>query len=131
MAKILIADDEPDVLLIVAERLRRNGHEVEYAPDGTQAIEKSEKTAYSLLILDIRMPGHTGYEVCEHVKTSEKNAKTPVLLMSAFSEEKVKWHQSEADAFLAKPFEIGQLIATVDRLLKGSAGCPKSEHKPI
>ncbi len=121
MTKILIADDEPDVLLIVAERLRRSGYEVEYAPDGTQAMQKSEHTAYGLLILDIRMPGHTGYEVCEYAKSSKKNAKTPVLLISAFSEEKVKWHQSKADAFLAKPFETGQLMATVERLLKGSA----------
>jgi two-component system, OmpR family, alkaline phosphatase synthesis response regulator PhoP len=121
MARILIADDEPDVLLIVAERLRRNGHEVEYAPDGTQAIEKAEKIAYSLLILDIRMPGHTGYEVCEYVRKSEKNGKTPVLLMSAFPEEKEKWGKSKADAFLAKPFETGQLVAVVERLLKEKA----------
>ncbi len=121
MAKILIADDEPDVLLIVAERLRRSGHDVEYAPDGTQAIKKSEQTVYQLLILDIRMPGHNGYEVCEFSKSSEKNGKTPVLLISAFPEEQTKWRQSKADAFLAKPFETGQLIGTVDRLLKGIA----------
>ncbi len=121
MAKILIADDEPDVLLIVAERLRRSGHEVEYAPDGIQAIQKSEKTAYGLLILDIRMPGRSGYEVCQYAKSSEKNGKTPVLLISAFPEEQRVWRQSKADEFLAKPFETGQLIATVDRLLKGTA----------
>ncbi len=121
MAKILIADDEPDVLLIVAERLRRSGHEVEYAPDGIQARQKSENTAYSLLILDIRMPGHNGYEVCQYAKNSEKNRKTPVLLISAFPEEPDVWRQSKADAFLSKPFEIGQLVTTVDRLLKKSA----------
>jgi len=120
MAKILIADDEPDVLLIVSERLRRNGHDVEYAPDGIQAMRKSEETAYSLLILDIRMPGHTGYEVCSYAKSSVKNGKTPVLLISAFPEEQKIWRQSKADAFLAKPFETGQLIQTVDRLLKGN-----------
>lgn len=121
MAKILIADDEPDVLLIVAERLRRNGHEVDYAPDGAQAIEKSKKTAFNLLILDIRMPGHTGYEVCAFAKSSEKNAKTPVLLISAFPEEEKKWRLSRADAFLAKPFERGQLMSEVERLLKKNA----------
>ena len=119
MAKILVADDEPDVLLVVSERLRRNGHEAEYASDGIQAIRKSEQTVYDLLILDIRMPGHTGYEVCEHAKNFGKNKKTPVLLISAFSEEQTKWRQSKADAFLAKPFETGQLVAVVERLLKG------------
>ena len=121
MSKILIADDEPDVLLIVSERLRRSGHEVEYAPDGTQAMQKSEKNAYGLLILDIRMPGHTGYEVCEYAKSSEKNGKTPVLLISAFPEEQKVWRQSKADAFLEKPFEVGLLITTIERLLKGNA----------
>jgi DNA-binding response OmpR family regulator len=120
MAKILIADDEPDVLLIVSERLRRSGHEVEYAPDGTQAMQKAGKTAYDLLILDIRMPGHTGFEVCEYAKGSEKNVKAAVLLISAFPEEQKVWRQSRADAFLMKPFEIGQLISTIDRLLKRS-----------
>lgn len=120
MAKILIADDEPDVLLIVSERLRRNGHDVEYVPDGIQAIQKTEQTVYDLLLLDVRMPGRTGYEVCEHVKSSVKNGKTPVLLISAFPEEQKAWRQSKADAFLEKPFETGQLIATVERLLKRS-----------
>ncbi len=121
MAKILIADDEPDVLLIIAERLSRNGHKVEYVPDGTQAVEKSKENAYDLFILDIRMPGHTGYEVCACVKSSEKNGKAPVLLTSAFPEEKEKWHQCKADAFLAKPFETGQLMSEVERLLKGNS----------
>ena len=120
MAKILIADDEPDVLLIVSERLRRSGHEVEYAPDGIQAIQKIEQTAYGLLILDIRMPGYTGFEVCEYAKSSEKNGKALVLLTSAFPEEQRVWRQSKADAFLLKPFKVGQLLSTIDRLLKGS-----------
>jgi DNA-binding response OmpR family regulator len=120
MAKILIADDEPDVLLIVSERLRRSGHRVEYAPDGIQAMQKAGETVYDLLILDIRMPGHTGFEVCEYTKCSEKNGKAAILLISAFPEEQKVWRQSKADAFLMKPFEVGQLIATIDRLLKGN-----------
>ena len=67
------------------------------------------------------MPGHTGYEVCEYAKSSEKNGKTPVLLISAFPEEREVWLKSKADAFLAKPFETGQLMKTVDGLLKGGA----------
>lgn len=129
MAEILVADDEPDVLLIVSERLRRNGHEVECASDGDRAIQKADQKKYDLLILDIRMPGHTGYEVCEHVKNSAMNSKTPVLLISAFPEEKQKWSQSKADAFLAKPFERGQLMAEVERLLKKSCGSVATEKK--
>ena len=121
MAKILVADDEMDVGLIVTERLRRNGYEVECVSDGKQAIRKVEENVYSLLILDVHMPGHTGYEVCEHSKKTPKNAKTPVLMMSAYPEEQSTWSRHHADAFLAKPFETGQLAMEVDRLLKGRA----------
>jgi DNA-binding response OmpR family regulator len=121
MAKILVADDEMDVGLIVTERLRRSGHEVEYVSDGNQAMQKIEKNAYNLVILDVHMPGHSGYEVCEYSKRSEKNAATPVLIMSAFPEEQSVWNRRHANAFLAKPFETGQLAAEVDRLLKGIA----------
>jgi len=120
LAKILVADDEQDVGLIVTERLRRNGYEVDYASDGDQAIAKAEANAYDLLILDIHMPGHNGYEVCSYSKSSPKNKNTPVLFISAFSEEQTKWRQSNADGFLAKPFETGRLTSDVERLLKRS-----------
>lgn len=118
MAKILVADDEQDVGLIVTERLRRNGHEVEYVSDGNQAFAKVEAKTYDLLIFDVYMPGHTGYEACKHSKSSAKNKKTPVLLISAFPAEKEEWGKSNADAFLAKPFETGHLTVEVERLLK-------------
>ncbi len=118
MAKILVADDEIDVGLIVTERLRRNGHDVDYASDGKQAIRKVGETVYGILILDVHMPGHSGYEVCAYSKKSEKNAGTPVLMMSAFPDEHSMWCQSHADAFLPKPFETGQLVSEVERLLK-------------
>ena len=121
MAKILVADDEQDVGLIVTERLRRNGHEVEYVSDGNQAFAKVEANAYDLLIFDVYLPGHTGYEVCWHSKSSIKNGKIPVLLISAFPAEKEEWVKSKADAFLAKPFETGHLIAEVERLLQRPA----------
>ena len=120
MAKILVADDEMDVGLIVTERLRRNGHEVDYASNGNQAVQRVDEQVYNLLILDVHMPGHTGYQVCEYSKKSEKNSRTPVLMISAFPEEQSTWRQSHADAFLAKPFETGQLVAEVDRLIKGA-----------
>lgn len=120
MAKILVVDDEMDVGLIVSERLRRNGHEVDYASDGGQAFQNVRETLYDLLILDVHMPKHTGYEVCMFAKESEKNARTPVLLISAFPEEQATWRRNRADAFLAKPFETGKLAAVVEHLLRGN-----------
>ncbi|HPS37605.1 MAG TPA: response regulator, partial [Candidatus Omnitrophota bacterium] len=87
MAKILVADDEEDVGIIVAERLRDGGHQVEWVPDGTTALAKIEEGGFDLAILDIRMPGADGYVVCASIKNSPKWGKIPVLLMSAFEKE--------------------------------------------
>jgi two-component system response regulator TctD len=116
-----VADDEQDVGLIVSERLRRNGHEVDYASDGNEAVAMVEAAVYDLLILDIHMSGRTGYTVCQYSKSSERNGKTPVLLISAFPEERAKWREGKADAFLAKPFETGRLTAEVERLINKTA----------
>lgn len=104
--------------MIVTERLRRSGYEVEYVSDGNQAIDRVDANAYDLMIFDIHMPGRMGYAVCEYAKKSAKNANAPVILISAFPEEQTKWRQSYADAYLAKPFETGRLNAEVERLLK-------------
>ena len=118
MARILVADDEPDVRTIITERLRMAGHEVLCVSNGAKAILKAEDDPVDLAILDVRMPGCDGYAVCYVIKNSPKCSKTAVLLMSAFSEEKAKWQLSKADGFLAKPFETSQLMGEVERLLK-------------
>ncbi|HNX68780.1 MAG TPA: response regulator [Candidatus Omnitrophota bacterium] len=118
MAKILVADDEEDVGIIVAERLRDGGHQVEWVPDGTTALAKIEEGGFDLAILDIRMPGADGYVVCASIKNSPKWGKIPVLLMSAFEKEQKNWQKSKADAFLAKPFETNRLVGAVEKLLR-------------
>ena len=77
--------------------------------------------ALCVSLLNDEKLAHTGYEVCEYSKKSAKNAKTPVLMMSAYPEEQSIWSRHHADAFIAKPFETGQLAMEVDRLLKGRA----------
>ena len=118
MAKILIADDEVDVGMIVSERLRRGGHEVVWAADGNIAVKMLEEFYFDLAILDIRMPGRDGYAVCGWIRNSPVHKAMPVLLMSAFSEEQTKWEKSQANMFLAKPFEGLQLLDVVKRLLE-------------
>ena len=119
--RILLVDDEARFRANLQKMLGAQGLAVMAAGSGAEALEELALNPYDVIVLDIRMPGHTGYEVCAYAKSSEKNGKTPVLLISAFPEEKAAWRLSKADAFLAKPFETGQLIMTVDRLLKGSA----------
>ena len=107
--------------MIVAERLSRHGHDVERAQDGAAAVKIFEAGNFNLAILDIRMPGLDGHEVCDRIKKSSK--KIPVLLISAFSEEQTQWWKSNADRFLAKPFDGTKLLSVVEELLK--LGDPK------
>jgi len=120
MAKILVADDEMDVGLIVSERLRRGGHEVVWAADGNIAVKMLEELYFDLAILDIRMPGRDGYAVCSWIRNASQHKTMPILLMSAFSEEQTKWEKSKANLFLAKPFDGLRLLALVKQLLDQS-----------
>lgn len=118
MAKILVADDEVDVGMIVSERLRRGGHEIVLAADGNIAIKMLKEFYFDLAILDIRMPGCDGYAVCTWIRNSPMHRSMPILLMSAFSEEQTKWQTSKANSFLPKPFEGHQLLTVVRQLLE-------------
>ncbi len=117
MAKILVADDEVDVGMIVSERLRRGGHEVVWAADGNIAVKMLEEFYFDLAILDIRMPGRDGYAVCAWIRNSPVHKLMPILLMSAFFEENTKWEKSGANIFLPKPFEGLHLLEVVQQLL--------------
>lgn len=120
MARILVADDEEDVSVIIAERLRDDGHEVDWACDGATAVKMIETKPYDLAILDIRMPVYDGYAVCSMIKNSPKYSKISVILTSAFTVEQKQWQKGRADAFLAKPFEGSELLQQVRRLLASS-----------
>lgn len=117
MAKILVADDEVDVGMIVSERLRRGGHEVVWAADGNIAVKMLEEFYFDLVILDVRMPGRDGYAVCGWIRNSPNHKTVPILLMSAYFEEHTKWQKSLANFFLPKPFEGLHLLEVVKRLL--------------
>lgn len=120
MANILVADDNQDVALLVSERLRLEGHQIEWVPAGDIALEKLKTNAYDLAILDVIMPGRDGLSVCYTVKHSDDYKKLPILLMSAYSQDEKNIHRSMADAFLPKPFELSQLLLIVNRLLMHS-----------
>ncbi len=127
MAKILVADDVEDVGLILSERLRRGGHEVVCAADGNIAVNMLEQSKFDLAILDIRMPGRDGFDVCAWIRNSPVHKLMPVVLMSAFSEEQSRWKKSAANLFLAKPFDGYQLLDVVKRLLDAPGSAAQQE----
>jgi len=117
MAKrILIVDDEPDLLKVVAVRLQKSGYEVMTAVDGQEALDLLQKDVPDLIFLDLRLPRISGYDVCMHIKSDERLKAIPVILFTASTEriaEKAK--EAGADGYLIKPFASEDLINIVEK----------------
>jgi len=85
--KILIADDEPDILEIISYNLQLHGYEVVTAKDGDQAIELANETQPNLIILDIMMPKKNGIEVCKYLRSQAKFQETIIVFLTALNDE--------------------------------------------
>lgn len=117
--KILIVDDEPDLLMVAAFRLRKMGYEVLTARDGREALELAEKETPALIFLDLRLPLISGQEVCRRIKSDDRLKDIPVVLFTASSErisEKAK--EIGADDYMIKPFGPEDFIKKVKKFLK-------------
>ena len=119
--KILIADDESSLrtLLKAVISTENSKYEIVEAEDGDQALAKIESEKPDLVILDVMMPGHTGFEVCEKVKQDANLKNTIVLILTAKGQQTDKeWAKSVgADCFLSKPFSPLELLKTIEELL--------------
>lgn len=118
--KILIVDDEPDLIELVRLRLESSGYDVLEAHDGQEGLDMARKDHPDLIILDIMMPKMNGYQVCRELKKEDK--KTPVMLLTAKSQESDRFWGKEcgADSFVTKPFEMDHLLSTIQGLLNPS-----------
>jgi DNA-binding response OmpR family regulator len=116
--KILIAEDDPVTREAIAELLQNDGHEVIAARDGAEAIACWKPEAFDLILLDIMMPGSSGYEVCRSIRREDRA--TPVLFLSAKAEEidVVLGLELGADDFLRKPFGKHELLARIRAVLR-------------
>ncbi len=117
---ILCADDDEDILSLVALRLERAGFEVVTAVDGDQAVERARARRPALAVLDVMMPKRTGYEVLEELRGDEALREMKVILLSARVQEGdvQSGMDAGADAYLAKPFKAHELVAKVKELLE-------------
>ena len=122
MARILIVDDEPDIIMIAKNMLEKADYETDEARDGEECLEKLKEEKFDLILLDVMMPGDNGWEVCRKIKTGEKTKDIPVVLFTVrTSKDSVeKGRKVYADAQVNKPFERGELVDTVEKVLKGS-----------
>ncbi|MBC7867676.1 MAG: response regulator transcription factor [Gloeobacteraceae cyanobacterium ES-bin-316] len=118
--KILIADDEPDILEILQFNLQQEGYEVVTAKTGDDAIEKAKRTEPDLIILDIMMPGKNGIEVCNILRTFPAFKKTLIVFLTAMSDEgtEIKGLETGADDYLTKPISPKVLLSKVNSLFR-------------
>jgi len=120
MKKILIADDEPDILEILKFNLEAEGYNVKTAKNGIEAIELGKSFLPNLIILDIMMPGKTGIEVCEELRAIPYFKNTLIIFLTAMSDDttEVKGLESGADDYLAKPIRTKVLLSKVQSLFR-------------
>jgi two-component system alkaline phosphatase synthesis response regulator PhoP len=121
-AHILLVEDEPGLVLTLSDRLRSEGHTVDALYDGTHAVERATQTRYGLIILDVMLPGKGGFEICQELRKLGCN--TPILMLTARTQmaDKVKGLKIGADDYLTKPFEMAELLARVEALLRRGKG---------
>jgi two-component system, OmpR family, alkaline phosphatase synthesis response regulator PhoP len=118
--KILIADDEPDILEIIAFNLEAEGFEVITAKNGNEAIEQAKKHNPDLIILDVMMPYKTGIEVCNILRIQPQFSNTLIIFLSALSDDatSIKGLQTGADDYLTKPISPKVLVSKIHSLFR-------------
>jgi len=120
MAKILIAEDEPDIRDLIAFTLRFAGHEVIAVANGLEALLSTAQEMPDMVILDVRMPQMTGYEACRRIKADLATKDIPVIFLSAKGQESEIREGFEAGAYeyLLKPFGPDELAKRIRELLQ-------------
>jgi two-component system, OmpR family, alkaline phosphatase synthesis response regulator PhoP len=118
--KILIADDEPDILEIIQYNLQNEGYEVVTAKNGNEAIDQAKRFTPDLIILDIMMPGKNGIEVCNILRMQPAFNDTLIIFLTALSDEgtEVKGLETGADDFITKPVSPKVLVSKVNALFR-------------
>jgi two-component system, OmpR family, alkaline phosphatase synthesis response regulator PhoP len=118
--KILIADDEPDILEIVQYNLKKEGYDVSAAKDGDEALTKAKQVNPDLIILDIMMPRKNGVEVCEILRLQPAFKNTLIIFLTALNDEgsQIKGLETGADDFVSKPISPKVLVSRVNALFR-------------
>jgi DNA-binding response OmpR family regulator len=116
--RILLVEDERQVASFVTRALRENSYTVDLAETGEKAIELARETPYDSILLDVRLPGVSGLEVCRELR--EAHIDTPILMLTARSlvEQRVEGLDAGADDYLTKPFAVAELMARVRALVR-------------
>lgn len=119
MAKILIAEDEPDIRELITFTLKFAGHEVLPTANGEEALQRTREELPDLVMLDVRMPRLTGYEVCRELKADPKTQQIPVIFLSAKGQESEIQTGLDAGAtdYILKPFSPDFVVERIHEIL--------------
>ena len=121
MARILIVEDEPGLVLTLSDRLGREGHVVETASDGRLGLARASQEPFDLLLLAVMLPGQSGFDILRDLR--QQGVETPVIMLTARGQviDKVLGLKLGADDYLTKPFEMMELLARVEARLRRHA----------
>lgn len=125
MAHILVIEDEPEMQRGLRDNLEFEGYDVQIIGDGNKGLEAIQKKPYDLILLDVMLPGISGFDICRKVRT--EGNKTPIIMLTAKGEEvdKVLGLEFGADDYITKPFSLRELLARVKAVLRRS---PAEQH---
>ena len=124
--RILLVEDEEGLRITLQDRLSGEGYEVETAEDGRVGFERAAGGGFDLIVLDVMLPAKSGIDVCRDLR--RQGNQTPILMLTAKSQtiDKVLGLKIGADDYLTKPFEMLELLARIEALLRRSQGSPKA-----
>jgi two-component system alkaline phosphatase synthesis response regulator PhoP len=133
MSRLLLVEDEPGLVMTLTDRLIAEGYEVESATDAPSGLELAATGSFDAILLDVMLPGGNGMDVCRSLR--QRGLQTPILMLTAKGQvvDKVVGLKLGADDYLVKPFEMAELLARVEALLRranaasaGSGSAPES-----
>ena len=131
--RLLLIDDDPNLILLVKDYLEFRGYEVITAEHGQQALDVLQKDTPDMIICDVMMPQMDGYSLVEHVRKDPRTSWIPVLFLSAKgqSQDRVKGLNTGADVYMVKPFEPEELVAQVESSLKQASRLIQRQDKGL
>ncbi|MGY8812576.1 MAG: response regulator transcription factor [Pseudomonadales bacterium] len=121
--RILVIEDNRDILANVLDYLQLKGYTVDCAQDGLSGLHLAVSEHYDLIVLDIMLPGIDGYQLCQRLR-DDAQRDTPIIMLTARDQldDRIKGLNSGADDYLAKPFALSELVARIEAILRRSQG---------
>jgi len=130
MKRILLVDDEPDIVSLVSYNLKKEGFVVTAVDEGGEALDLAKKEKFDLILLDLMLPGIHGMEVCRILRARPKTKHIPIIMLTAKGDEvdRVRGLETGADDYMTKPFSPRELIARVKAVLRRSGDSRMQEE---